>query len=198
MSILLPASPGIQTAKPRLLDFGATQTPPMGGPAQRLNRLGNRFAIDVTLPPASSFTDGPVFVSRLMQGLTEGVLYPFPQDMLIGAPGTSIEVNGGAQQGSSLQLKGFPAGYTVAEGQFASIIYAGRRYLHAATAATTATSGGLMNLPIVPMLRISPNDSATVEFAQPMIEGFLSGNSLEWQLRTAPYIDVVFTITEAA
>lgn len=198
MSVLLPAKPGFKAGKPRLLDFGVLVVPPTGGPAQRINRLGNRFAIDVE--PATSAADGAgrVLVSRLMQGLTQGVLYAFPQDLNPGAVGSGTAVNGSGQTGSVLQLDGFPGGYRVLEGQFFSIIHNGRRYLHAAAADGVANGSGAVALPIVPMLRISPADNAVVEFARPMIEGFLSGNSLEWQLRTAPYLDVPFTITEAA
>lgn len=197
MSVQLPTSPGIQSAKPRLLDFGLLLTPPLGGPAQRLNRLGNRYAIDVSLPPLEATTAGRIYVARLLRGLTEGVIFPFPQDFAPGAVGTGVVVNGGGQQGSTLQLHGFPTGYVVREGQFFSFIYAGRRYLHVATA-DTAETGGAMALPIAPMLRVSPNDGAVCEFAQPMIEGFLSGSALEWQLQQAPYTTLQFTITEAA
>lgn len=196
MSILLPPKPAIRTAAPRLLDFGAVLTPPGGGPSQRLNRLGNRFAVDVVAATSRSGAEGRILVARLMRALTEGVLLPFWQGLDVGTPGTP-QVNGGGQQGSTLQLKGFTSGYAVREGQFFSIIYGGRRYLHAAAADVTASDTGTMALPIVPMLRISPNDGATCEFVQPMIEGFLAGNQVQWQLQLAPYTDVSFTVTEA-
>lgn len=196
MSILLPSSPGIRAGKPRLLDFGGTLTPPLGGPAQKLNRLGNRFQLDVELATSPGDTTGRIFVNRLLRALTAGAILPFPQDMDSGLPGTPV-VDGAGQLGSSLQLRGFTPGYQVLEGQFFSIIYGGRRYLHAA-ADNVATGTGQLVLPIVPMLRISPNDGATCEFGQPMIEGFLSGNSQEWALQRDPYLDISFTITEAA
>lgn len=198
MSILLPSKPAVQTADPYLMDFGSVIRPPMGGPDQRFNRLGNRFGIDVVLPSARSDREGRIYVSRLMQALTEGALFAFVQDLDVGAPGASIAVNGAGQQGSTLNLKGFPSGYTVLEGQFFSIIYAGRRFLHYATADTAAAANGTMALPIGPMLRISPNDAAVCEFAMPMIEGFLANaQQLKWQLQTAPYADIKFTIEEA-
>jgi hypothetical protein len=197
MSILLPSKPGFRSGKPRLIDFGVTVTPPMGGPAQRLNRLGNRFGLDITFATAGAAGTGRVLVSRLMQGLTQGVLFYFPQDLDPGDVGYGPCVNGASQTGSHLQLRGFPAEYQVVEGQFFSLVYGGRRYLHAAATDGIAGNDGTLNLPIFPMLRVSPNDGAICEFAGPLIEGFLSGQSLEWQLQQAPYLDVSCTITEA-
>lgn len=198
MSILMPTSPGIRTAKPRLRDFGGWIEGPSGGAAQRLNRPGNRFASDIQVATSRSTDEGRIVAARLMRGLTEGILLPFPQDFDPGAVGDAVVVDGAGQLGSMLKLRGFPAGgYTVREGQFFSIIYGGRRYLHA-SAADTPTSGGGCTLPIFPMLRISPNDGAVCEFATPMIEGFITGNQLEYALQTAPYLDVSFTVQEAA
>lgn len=197
MSILLPTRPGVRVATPRLVDFGAVLTPPMGGVAQRLNRIGNRFAVDVEAPTSDSTGIGPRLVARLVAGLTKGVLMPFPQDVDTGAPGAPV-IDGAAQLGSTLSVRGFAANYPIVEGQFFSIIFGGRRYVHmAAGGDVAADASGKAAITIEPMLRISPNDGASVEFGQPMIEGFMSGN-VEWQLQTAPYLDVKFTVTEAA
>lgn len=197
MSILLPTSPGIRTAKPRLVDYGSVQTPPLGGVSQRLNRIGNRFSLDVDAATSSSIDKGRVLVSRLMQGMTQGVLLPFPQDFPNEATGAPV-INGGGQQGSALQLHGFDPNAPIFEGQFFSLIFAGRRYLHSIAADTSANNQGAALISLFPMLRVSPNDGAVCEFAQPMIEGYLSGNALEYQLQTAAFVDVSFTITEAA
>jgi hypothetical protein len=133
----------------------------------------------------------------MLQALTAGALFVLPQDFVNAAAGTPV-VNGAAQLGSTLQLRGFVANAPIFEGQFFSIIFAGRRYLHCVTADTAADSAGAAVISLVPMLRISPNDGATCEFEQPMIEGFLSGNAFEWDMQTDPYLDLSFTITEAA
>lgn len=197
MSVLLPSLPGIRTAEPQLLDFGAVQQGALGGAAQRLNRLGNRFGLAVELPPAVSATHGRIYVAKLLRALTEGAIYKFPQPgLVIGTPG-SVLINGGGQSGSSLALDGFSAGYTVGQGQFFSIIHDGRRYLHQAAEEVTANGAGQMTLPITPMLRISPADNAVCEFAVPYIEGFVSGDSAKWQLMLEPYHAITFSITEA-
>ncbi|SEM62980.1 hypothetical protein SAMN05192583_0893 [Sphingomonas gellani] len=198
MSIELPQPRMPQTAVPKLIDWGADLTPPMGGPSQRLNRIGDRFALVINYPRLKPEPDARILMARVRRAKREGALFPFPQPGLeIGNPGTPV-VNGAGQQGSSLQLRGFTAGYVVREGQFFSIIFAGRRYLHCASADVTATASGTMLLPIHPMLRISPNSGATCEFAQPYIEGTLgeSEASVEWAIaRASPS---ALTIMEAA
>jgi hypothetical protein len=198
MSIMLPSAPGIRTAKPRLLDFGGLLTPAGGGAVQKLNRLGNRFAMDIEFPPTRTEADGRIFSTRLARALTLGVMcFVLQPGLIIGAPG-SVLIDGNGQTGSTLNLKGFAAGYVVREGQFFSIIHAGRRYLHMAAEDLAASGGGTMVLPIVPMLRISPSDGDTVEFAAPIIEGWLSGNMAEWQLLLEPFTQISpITITEA-
>lgn len=194
-SIMLPRRPGVRTAKPRLLDFGAVIRSPLGGSSQRLNRPGNRFGLDVVAPTASAGREGRILISRLMQGIEVGILLPFPQDMPTGAPGAPV-VDGAGQAGKTLNLRGFTPSYAAKEGQFFSIIQGGRRYLHFMAAQGIAGTDGKIAASIYPMLRVSPDDGAVCEFARPMIEGFMTGDNLEWQLQTAPYLDVSFTIEE--
>lgn len=195
MSILLPAKPAPRSATPRLLDFGSDLTPPMGGAMQRLNRLGNRFAIDVTLPPMKEPLARP-YLAALLKGKAEGVLLRFPQPGFDpGNPGAPV-VDGAGQTGSLLRVRGASAGYVFKAGQFFSILHGGRRYLHQVNADVAADGTGKATLPITPMLRISPANGATCEFAQPMIEGFLQGNELPWTLDLAAIYGLSFTLTE--
>jgi len=182
--------------KPRLLDFGAIITPPLGGPAQRLNRLGSRFAIDVQAATSSSVEAGRILVARLMTGMTQGVLLRFPQDL---KPCTSPDpvVDGAGQAGMTLNLRGWQAQAWAKEGQFFSLVHAGRRYVHFITAQAIAGADGTMAAAIYPPMRVTPADGDVCEFGEPMIEGFLSGNQLEWQLQNSAHVDVSFTVTEA-
>ena len=196
MSILLPNAPGIRSARPSLLDFGGVLVPPGGGVVQQLLRP-SRFSIDVTLPSTRGVDLARIYVLSLARAKVEGALFAFPQDYKNQATGSPV-VNGAGQTGSTLHLKGFTPGAPILAGQFFSIIFGGRRYLHMAAADVTVASDGTAVLPIAPMLRISPNDGAVCEFAQPMIEGYLAGNAVQWQLQAAPYVDITFTITEMA
>jgi hypothetical protein len=197
MSITLPEKPGVRTAKPRLVDTGAIQRSPLGTWAQRLNRPGNHFAIDVVAPTTRGADVGRILISRLVRGMEEGLLLPFVQDV---KPCVSADpvIDGAGQAGRTLNLRGWQAAAWAKEGQFFSIIQGGRRYVHMITAQALAGSDGKMVVSIYPMLRVEPADGAVCEFQRPMIEGFMVGDNLEWQLQTAPFIDVSFSVEEAA
>ena len=47
----LPETPGPSQMVLSPQDFGGDLTPPGGGEVQRLNRLGNRWTVQVSLPP---------------------------------------------------------------------------------------------------------------------------------------------------
>jgi hypothetical protein len=197
MSILLPAKPGVRTAKPRLVDVGAVQRSPLGATAQRLNRPGNHFAIDVEAPTSRGGDIGRVLIARLILGMEEGLILPFVQDF---KPCVSPDpvVDGAGQAGRTLNLRGWQAAAWAKEGQFFSIIQGGRRYVHMITAQSFAGTDGKMAASIYPMLRVPLDDGAVCEFQLPMIEGFMVGDNLEWQIQTAPFIDVTFSVEEAA
>lgn len=196
MSILLPAKPGVRTAKPRLVDTGAVQRSPLGTWAQRLNRPGNHFAVDIVAPTSRGADVGRILIAALVQGMEEGLLLPFLQDVRPCASADPV-IDGASQSGRTLNLRGWGAQAWAKIGQFFSIVQGGRRYVHMVTAQAIADADGKMALPIYPMLRVSPDDGALCEFQKPMIEGFMVGDNLEWQLQTAPFIDVSFSVEEA-
>lgn len=198
MAIELPQPRLPQSAIPRLLDWGADQKAPMGGAFQRLNRLGNRFALVITYPRLKPEPDGRILAARLRRAKTEGALFPVPQPGLdIGNPGAPV-VNGADQSGSTLILRGFAAGYVLREGQFFSIIHGGRRYLHAANADAVATAAGGMTVNLHPMLRIRPANGAIVEVAKPYIEGIVDGSTIDIEQTIAKSQIPAITITERA
>lgn len=198
MSILLPQLRLPQSATPRFLDFGADLVPQVGGPSQRINFMGCRFALVVQYPRLKPEPDGRILMAALRRAKLEGALFPFPEPGIPAVNYSAPQVNGAGQQGSTLHLKGLTAGITILNGKFLSIIYGGQRYLHHATADTPVGSDGTVALPIFPMLRINPNDGATIELAQPIIEGVLSGNTVDAELSIAKSQPASITITERA
>lgn len=196
MAILLPADPVPQRWAVRALDWGGELVPLLGGETQRLNRLGDRFAIDVTLTPTQDAALAQAYISRLRRGRRDGALLPFPQlNLAIGAPG-DVRVDGVGQAGSSLAVKGVSAGYAFREGQFFSLVSDGRRHLHSVSTAATAPGSGLLVLAIEPMLRVSPAANEVVEVAAPMIEGFVAGAEQGWTVDIAGTVGLSFTLTE--
>jgi hypothetical protein len=197
-SILLPQPRLPQTATPKLIDFGVDLTPPGGGPSQRVNRIGNRFSLVIVYPRLRPEPDGRILMSALRQAKTMGALFPFPEPGIPAVDYGTPVVNGAGQQGSSLSISGLTPGMAVVDGKFFSIIFAGQRYLHHTTADVVVAGDGIAEIPICPMLRISPNDAAVCEFAQPYIEGALSGNSVDVELAIAKATPASITITERA
>lgn len=198
MSIMMPQPRLPQTATRRFLDFGADLTPQVGGPSQRINFMGDRFALVINYPRLKPEPDGRILMSAMNQAKKVGAIFPWPEPgVAVIDYGTPV-VNGATQQGMTLNLRGLDPGITILNGKFLSIIYAGQRYLHHSTADTPVLSNGTVELPIFPMLRISPNDGATIELAQPMIEGVLGGNVADVELAIARATPASITITERA
>lgn len=196
MPIILPPHPLPTSATPRPLDFGAWQTPTGGGAAQRLERNGSRFAIDIVTPNLKPEPDSRIWVSRLVQGVAGTVLYAFPQPGLrIGAPGSPV-IDGAGQAGMAPLLRGFTPRYSVREGQFFSLVTGGQRFLYMATAGVMADASGHAAVPVWPPLRRSPADGDVCEFARPMIEGALSGNEKGWTLVRARTQGLQLTVAE--
>lgn len=195
--ILLPSKPALRMDSPTMLDWGGTISPPLGGPTQTILRLGTRHALEFELPRMRTEPNGRIWSAKLRLAKLYGALLPFGQDGLaIGVPGAPV-AEGGGQSGSTLALRGFAAGYTVAIGQAFSLIHNGRRYLHFAAEQAVANASGRLSLAILPMLRVIVDDGDGCEFAQPMIQGALSGNSVKWTRMTSPFCDFgSITITE--
>lgn len=195
MTIALPTSPSLRSARVRLLDFGADLAPPLGGVTQHVARIGTRFAVDYEMPPLAESSDGRVFLSKLRQAKSDGALYPFPQfGVVTGSPGSPL-VAAAASGGTTINVKGLTPGYVIRDGQFFSVIHAGRRYVYAAAAAVTASGTGIASLSIYPMLRTALTVDDVIEMAAPMIEGLLS--SVDWDVMQVPFNAVTFTISES-
>ena len=198
-AVVIPELTGYALARPRFMDFGLTQTPQSGSGAvsTRLDRLGSRWALDVSLPPTMEGVDLRALLVALLRGRSLGASYSWPQPGLtIGTPGAAL-VNGAGQTGATLVLDGMTPGYVVAAGQFLSIFSGGRRYLHMAAAAATVTGGGGLTLSILPNLRIAPADNAAVNFTAPVIEGLLVGE-FGWDLDAGTHVPLNFSIEESA
>ncbi len=172
-------------------------TPSFGGPVQRASRLGDKWTLEGKVRPLT-YAQAIGIVAKLVQASSQRVSYPFPQDGLtIGSPG-SPQVNGGSQLGTSLIADGFTAGYAVQAGQFFNVVNAdGSRHLHQVTTAVTANGSGQATLSIFPMLRASPADNATLDFATPVIQGWLQNpQGIAWNVTLALSVGLSVSIVE--
>lgn len=186
-----------QASSPHLLDFGGFLTPALGGPVQRVDRLGNRHAIDVTLPPMRPEPNGRIWVSRLKRAKTEGAFMRFPQlgllNRALGAPVVASDV----AAGRSLSIAGLFPGSAICEGQWFSVIHAGRRYLYSADAQAVAGADGTATITFTPLLRAPLTAGDVIELASPRIEGLLL-EDFGWSVDKARTVGLSFTLTEAA
>lgn len=195
-SVALPTCPLPNAMQMFLKDFGGDLTPFLGGPVQRINRIGTRLGARFTMPEMEQ-DEAMAYVSRLMRGKQLGVIVPWVRtDFDPGNPGTPLIAS--SSSGTALALKGLSSGYTIVEGQFLSIIRASRRYLHVATGDVTATSGGLATVSVFPSTRVTFATDDIVELEEPMIEGtLLPGEELSWQTALELDTAITFTVVES-
>jgi hypothetical protein len=193
----LPDYPGPQSAEPGLVDYGGFLSPPLGGPIQRIDRMGNKFKIAVTMPPMSG-SEGRVWIARLIKGKSEGARMEYPLlDFAPGYPGTPL-VNGSGQAGRFLNLKSCRPNYVYREGQFISVKTGGRHHLIMVDGQAVVASDGTVTVPITPMIRVSHLDNDEVHVSKPMIEGYILGNEQRWRLQVGNFVNLSFEIEEAA
>lgn len=193
----LPTGIHPNSASLRLIDFGGVLRPSLGGKIQRVNRLGNRYAMDVTLPPLP-YEVGRQVVSRLIRAKSEGLRMAIPAVKgKQGAPGSSL-VNGAVTGGTSVAIDGLNAGYAALEGYWLSLVVSGQHYVHNVAETVVANGSGQATLTIAPELRVALPDNAVVNLAAPMIEGLVVGDELRWEISLAHHIGLSFSIEEAA
>lgn len=194
--VQLPAHPGPRALGWALVDFGGTQQGALGGSAQRVNRLGNRWSMTFECP-AMPPQQARAWESALARGLKNGVSCIIRQvGTPTGSPGAAL-VRGAAQAGGTLEIDGLAPGYVVRDGQWLSVLTGGRRYLYMAGGTVMAGADTRAAVPLTDLLRLTPADNAPVELGLPVIEGLLSGPP-GWTIDAGRIArGFQFTITEA-
>ena len=193
--ITLPDHPTPAAATPALVDFGAFLTPSLGGPVQRVERMGARFRITCQMPPMLNPDLGRKWIAKLVRGKQEGCRMAWPlMGFDPGTPGAVVTTT--ASSGRVLKVNGGTLNYTFREGQFFSVEIAGQHFLYMVTADTVAGAGGLANLPIEPMIRRAPPENSPCHFGKPMIEGFIMGDAFQWEMALANFVGLSFDIVE--
>jgi hypothetical protein len=195
--ITLPDGVGPGDASPALLDYGFLQRTGAGGETTRIDRMGSRYRVAFSFGPFSPIL-GNVMVSRLLAAKSKGIRLPYPLLRDQGYPGSPL-VDGAGQSGETLSLKGVTPGYACLEGYWISIEdQNGRHYLHNVQQTGVATTGGLLEIQITPMLRWPFLNNAVVHIAKPMVEGFVDGDEWAWNLSVNRVVPIEFTVEEAA
>lgn len=198
----LPQWPGPNGAVPRLLDFGGYLEAPGGAETQRANKPGNRYAVAFTYPSFDSAKDGRIFVNRLIKGLSEGVRVDYPLgEFEPGAPnvanGTPIVVDGAGQAGKSLKVQNVQPSYAFLEGQPISLEIGGQHFFDFVAEAAIVGADGKATIQLSQMLRKPPTAGSVLHVAKPMIEGFLMGNPVSWEIALTRRLTFSFEIRES-
>lgn len=194
--IELPAGVVPREMNAGLIDFGGFLTPPTGARVQRIDRMGSRYKVAFAFPPLSSRDVGRQVVSRLIRAKSEGIRVELPLgDFTPGPPGSPV-VDGNGQAGTSLAIRGFNAGYAVREGQWFNHVSGDDRLLYNASAQAIADATGDATVGLAPMLRVEPVDGDVLEFARPVIQGFVLGEEWRWQMAVERLIAIEFEVEE--
>jgi hypothetical protein len=192
--IELPASPVPNGMEPQLLGQGFIQR---GAASLHVDRPGSRYAVTFGYPPMEPDI-ARRFIARLLRAKRQGLRVKLP--LLVPQPvsGTPI-VDGVGQAGSRLRIRGLSGGFVIREGTWFSVRdAAGNSYLHNVTADVSANGSGVANVEIEPPLRAPLANSAPVEMRAPVIEGFIDGDELSWQVPVSRRLALGFTVEEYA
>lgn len=206
MSILLPTFPAPQSAEPYFLDAGGVQKSIAGGEDMRLDRLGDRFGLSVSLIPmrwhdlttAEQTRAARVWVTRLIQGLSQGAILRWPQPGFK-PPGGTCAAAGAAVSGASQVAVANPAAAAgLLEGQFVTHLRAatGRRYLYQVRGDTVLPANGQAVVPLWPRIRGPIAAGDVLEFGKPTIEGLVRGDQQAWSLAMSRLTGITFKLEE--
>ncbi len=196
MPITLPSTPLPASITPRYKSVRSVFRSPITGKAQVALRLADYFAIDVTMP-AMEPNVAREWIAKLALGVSDTVLFPWPQPQAaIGAPGAP-KVNGAGQTGTSLVIDGASPLYAWKAGQYFSVITTGgRRELKMLTEDGAADGSGAGEIHFRPPLRYAPADNADIELASPKIEGLIVANDVPYTVAANRAYTLSFSIEE--
>lgn len=193
----LPEWPAPRSVSSRVLDFGGFLEPSSGAQVQRINRPGSRYAVAVTMPPLDNKKNGRIWVNRLVKGQQEGARMEYPLlDFYPGVAGGFV-VDGAGQAGKSLVLRGGTPNYAFHEGQPFSLEIGGQHYFDFIASAAIANAAGEATITLTQMLRAEPADGDALHISKPMIEGFIMGDQLSWDIALERMVGLSFEIHEA-
>lgn len=192
--ITIPSHPAPNGVTVTQVDFGLLQRGALGSVTKRLNRAGNRHALEVSFPIMKADV-ARVFVSRLQLAVGQGLKMELPLlGVSQGNPGTPL-VNGTGVQGTSLPVDGLTPGYVAKEGYWINVTdAAGGIYLHNISASVAANNSGEATLTIWPPLRAPILNNSAVNIAKPYVEGYVG--EIRHELILGDFIQVGFTLEE--
>lgn len=194
MSIQLPRNFEGVSIEPMLITARNELIPAYGGPDQRRNRMGSRYALKVKLEPleiedANEWDD--------LDTEDQTCIFAIPQPGFdTGAPGHANRVMGSGQAGASINLAGLTPHYAFRKRQWLTVITDGQRYCYRSSAEAIANEDGEITIPLRTMLRVPHLDNDPVLIGEPEMEGFVTVDEGAWAIDGNHLVQLGFTIKE--
>lgn len=197
MTITLPTYPRpTEDVEFEVLDRTGSTSPAVGGKLQLKRRVGDRLQITVTLPRMDHDGARAWLAAKLNSATTgETVTWTWPLAEDEGAGVGAPLVDGAAQMGPTLNLKGLTPALVIKALTPLSFLISGRNFTYLTRAESTVGGDGKVALPIGPLLRAPPADNTAVEFLAPKIEGLFEG-PVSWSMVQLCNIGVTFVLYE--
>jgi hypothetical protein len=186
-------------AEPELVDFGASLRPFLGGPSQRLDRLGTRHAISVQMPVMRIESEGRQWIVRLIRAKQEDGFIRFPQiGFRVGPCGAAISVATATEGGRVLSITAATPYYVVREGQALTVMSNGRKFFYISSRETVLDVNGAGDIELDVPLREEATVGDAVNLAAPEIAGRIMEDGWKWSIDTAGTVGLSFRIEEIA
>lgn len=165
-------------------------------PDQRFTRAGSdRFAVDIAYPPMT-YDQASTLVAALLRAQREEVLVKWPQPGLVlaspGQPGARTVDTLSSANATVVRVAGGVAYVGRPLQAFNVIGPDGRRYLHLLTQSNVIPGDVFFS----PPARIEMTPGLTLDFATPMIQGFVQGKETAWSVDVVKHYGVQFTVKE--
>lgn len=192
-ALVLPTTPAPSSMTPRPISSRNEQRPSSSGPVNRYMQPGTRWAWDIELPPRT-YVQSLQWDDLLSEADTV-IMKIYQPGLDVGSPGSPL-INGSAQTGRTLNLKGLTPGYVFRKGQWISFPVAGQIYAYKVRTETVVGGGGTVALPLLTMLRSPPANNAVVDVAEPKVEGFATVDPASLQVGVDRLVRLRFTIEE--
>jgi len=189
MTVALPPVPRGATVNPRLVRVSGDLVSPLGGPTQRITRLGSRYAADVELPTLDADCAAR-WIGAALQAEAEGATLSLVMPQMVDLkPMLGAALTGTGAAGSNAVTY---VGPDPKPGMWFSFVAGGRHYLHLVTAVNVAGH----SLKVSPLLRVAMPAATALEYLAPVLEGFAEETT--WSLEFFKFVGHRITITENA
>lgn len=179
MPLTFPTSANYKSGAWRIVSNATRFTSPITRTTQSVGRVGDYWAGQIELPPLSRWEDADAvaefaaFLAKVAGGRDSFYMRP-PVDQRHDVDGSPL-VDGAAQVGMELKIKGLSNGDILRAGSFISYETSTFRMLHLVTATVTAGGSGLVDCAIAPAIRKSPANNAPINVVTPSCEMLLDG-----------------------